>query len=75
MSVLDPAMLNSHLDDEDSDWEYEYHDTETEVATIVYKHPLWLLRHTLINPFSQDFLFKPRPDNSSRRYTSPSPPE
>ncbi|OJJ04559.1 hypothetical protein ASPVEDRAFT_31005 [Aspergillus versicolor CBS 583.65] len=30
MSVLEPAMLNSHLDDEDSDWEYEYHDTETE---------------------------------------------
>ncbi|KAL4917457.1 TFIIIC subunit-domain-containing protein [Aspergillus aurantiobrunneus] len=30
MSVLDPAMLNSHPDDEDSDWEYEYHDTETE---------------------------------------------
>lgn len=75
MSVLDPAIPNSHLDDDDSDWEYEYHDTETEVATTVYKQPLKLLRRPLINIFSQDFLSKPRPDNSSWRHTSPSPPE
>lgn len=77
MSELDPAMLNSHLDDDDSDsdWEYEYHDTETEVATTVYRQSFYFFRRPLISPLSQDSFFEPRPDNPSWRYKSPSPPE